>query len=163
MFTDISKSAVISKRGNKYIQFFSIPYGWLRTFPIPNKSCAHEDLYTLFKRDVIPSTMVIDGSKEYTLGEFRRKCREPGYHTKQTEPCSPWPNSCEVAITDVKLVSGRDSHRSKCPKVLWNDCMERQAYIKPSTVHDIFNLNGGNPEILVSGEIPDISEYASFK
>ena len=118
MLTDIVKSAVISKRGKKYIQFFNLTYGWVRIFPIPKQSCAHEALSTLFKRDGIPSTMMIDGIKEWTLGEFRRKFREPGYHTKQTEPCSPWPNSCEVAITDVKLVAGRYLHRSKCPKVL---------------------------------------------
>ena len=64
MSTDIAKSAVMSKRGNTYIQFFSLPYGWVRTFPMPKKSCAHEALSTLFKRDGIPSTIVTDGRKE---------------------------------------------------------------------------------------------------
>ena len=64
MFTDTAKSAVTSKRGNKYMQFFSLPYGWVRTFPMPKKSCAHEALSVLFKRDGVPSTMVMDGSKE---------------------------------------------------------------------------------------------------
>ena len=163
MFTDTAKSAVTSKRGNKYMQFFSLPYGWVRTFPMPKKSCAHEALSVLFKRDGVPSTMVMDGSKEQTQGEFKRKCRESGCHIKQTEPHSPWSNSCEVAIKEVKLATGRDLRRSKCPKVLWDDCMERQAYIRSFTAHDIYNLKGESPETLVSGETPDISEFASFR
>ena len=61
-----------------------MPNGWKRIFPMTKKSCAHEALSILFKRDGVPSSIVMDGSKEQTLGEFRRKCREAGYHVKQT-------------------------------------------------------------------------------
>ena len=89
MFTGTANSAVTSKRGNKYIQFFSLPYVWVRIFPMPKKSCAHETLSTLLKRYRVPSAMVMDGSKEQTLGEIKRKCRESGCHIKQTEHHSP--------------------------------------------------------------------------
>ena len=83
--------------------------------------------------------------------------------TTQTEPCSPWSNSCEVAIKEVKLAVGRDLHRSKHPKVQWNECMEIQEYIGSFTIHDIFSLTGETPETLVLGKTPDINEFASFK
>ena len=41
--------------------------------------------------------------------------------------------------------------------------MERQSYIRSFTVHDIYSLHGEVPETLVSGETPDISEFASFQ
>ena len=67
-------------------------------------------------------------------------------------------------IKEVKLSSGRDLRRSKYPKVLWDDCMERQVYIRSFAAHDIFNSKGDNPETLVSGETSDIiSEFALLK
>jgi hypothetical protein len=62
--------------------------------------------------------MIMDGSKEQTLGEFRRKCRESGCHIEQVEPYSPWSNSAEVAIKALKLDTGRDLRQSQSPKVL---------------------------------------------
>ena len=163
MFTDTGEAQTVSKRGNKYIQFFSMPFGWVRAFPMPKKSCAHEALSLLFKRDGVPSTMVMDGSKEQTLGQFKSKCRQAGCHVKQTEPYSPWSNSCEVAIKDVKGAAGRDLRASKCPKRLWDDCLERRAYIRSFTAHDIYSLMGEVPDTLVNGETPDISEFSQFK
>ena len=159
MFTDTAQSGTTSKRGNKYAQIFSMPYGWVRAFPMPKKSCAHEALSTLFKRDGVPTTMVMDGSKEQTLGDFKKKCRQAGCHIRETEPYSPWSNSAEVAIKEVKLATGRDLHRSKCPLKLWDDCLERQAYIRSFTAHDTFGLKGDTPKTMVNGETPDISEF----
>ena len=163
MFTDTGESNTISKRGNKYTQFFSMPFGWVRAFPMPKKSCAHDALSLLFKRDGVPSTMVMDGSKEQTLGKFATKCRQAGCHVKQTEPYSPWSNSCEVAIKECKGAAGRDLRASKCPKKLWDDCLERRAYIRSFTAHDIYSLMGEVPDTLVNGESPDISEFSQFK
>ena len=98
MFTDTAQASVTSKRGNKYVQLFSMPFGWVRAFGIPKKSDAHHALSLLFKREGVPTSMVMDGSKEQTLGQFKSKCRQAGCHVKQTEPYSPWSNSCEVAI-----------------------------------------------------------------
>jgi len=163
MFTDTGEANIISKRGNKYTQFFSLPYGWVRAFSMPKKSSAHEALSLLFKNDGVPTSMVMDGSKEQTLGAFRTKCRQAGCHVKQTEPYSPWSNSCEVAIKECKLASGRDLRASKCPKKLWDDCLERRAYIRSFTAHDIYSLMGEVPDTLANGETPDISEFSCFK
>ena len=70
MFINTAQLYVISKRGNKCMQVFSMPNAWIRVFPITKKSCAHDALSILFKRDGVPSSMVMDGSKEQTLGEL---------------------------------------------------------------------------------------------
>ena len=163
MFTDTGEANTISKRGNRYTQYFSMPFGWVRAFSMPKKSCAHDALSLLFKKDGVPSTMVMDGSKEQTLGSFRAKCRQAGCHVKQTEPYSPWSNSCEVAIKELKGAAGRDLRASKCPKKLWDDCLDRRAYIRSFTAHDIYSLMGEVPDTLVNGETPDISEFSQFK
>ena len=71
--------------------------------------------------------MVMDSSKEQTLGKFKSKCRQAGCQVKQTGPYSAWSNPCEFAIKEVKLVAGMDLRLSKCLKVLWDDCLERSA------------------------------------
>ena len=136
---------MISKRGNKYYQFFSMPFGWVCAFPMAKKSDTCEALSLIFKRDGVPSTMMMDGSKEQTLTEFRKKCRQANCHINQTELYTPWSNSCEVAIKEAKLASGRDMRRRKYPIKLWDDCIERQVYIRLFTAHDIFALKGDSP------------------
>ena len=37
---------------------------------------AHETLSLLFNRYGVPPKMVMDGSKEQTLGSFRKECQE---------------------------------------------------------------------------------------
>ena len=52
------------------------------------KSEAHETLSLMFKRDGVPPRMIVDNSKEQSLGEFRRKCREVDFHLVNTESYS---------------------------------------------------------------------------
>ena len=53
--------------------------------------------------------------------------------------------------------------RSGAPKQLWDDCLEREAYVRSFTAHDIYKLGGQVPETLVSGETADISPLAQFQ
>ena len=77
--------------------------------------------------------MVLDGAKTQVLGPVKKKCRESGCHVKQVEPYSPWSGSCEVGINMLKQASGRDLRPSKWPKVIWDDCLKRQSYIRSFT------------------------------
>ena len=95
MFTDTLVAGTKSSRGNKYSQVFTAPYGWTRAFPMKRKGDAHEALSLLFHRDGVPPAMVMDGSKEQTLGDFRRKLKEADCHLRQTKPYSPWMNAAE--------------------------------------------------------------------
>jgi hypothetical protein len=47
---------------------------------------AHEALSLIFHRDGVPNVMIMDGAKEQTEGQFRRKMCDAGFHIKQTEP-----------------------------------------------------------------------------
>ena len=118
------------------------------------KSEAHEGLSLLLQREGVPNTFMMDGSKEQTLGEFRKKCRVAGARVKQTEPHSPWSNQAEAAIREQKKGVGRQMVRSRAPKRLWDQCLEREAYVRSLTAHDIYRLDGQVPETIVSGAPP---------
>ena len=84
----------------------------------------------------------MDGSKEQTLGDFRKKARQADCQMKQTESHSPWQNTAEGAIRELKRGTARKMLKMKLPKRLWDDCMELEAYIRSNTAHDIFELQG---------------------
>jgi Reverse transcriptase (RNA-dependent DNA polymerase) len=126
------------------------------------KSEAHETLSLLFARDGVPSTMIMDGAREQVMGDFRKKCREAGTYVRQTEPHTPFSNAAESAIRELKKAVGRQMVRSKAPKVLWDHCVEREAYVRSNTVHDVYALDTQVPETIVSGETSDISTFAEF-
>jgi len=74
MFTDTLNANTLSRRQNEHSQVFGTSCGWARAHGLKTNSKAHKALSILAKRDGVPDTMVVDGSKEQTLGEFRKKC-----------------------------------------------------------------------------------------
>ena len=66
------------------------------------KGEAHETLSLLFHRDGVPPTMVLDGSKEQCLGDFKCMLREADCHLRQTKPYSPWQQAAEGCIRKLK-------------------------------------------------------------
>ena len=104
--------------------------------------------------------MIMDNSKEQLLGNFRKKCRDAGARVKQTEPYSPWSNSAEAC--ELKKGVGRQMVRTKSPKRLRDHCLEREAYVRSLTAHDIYKLDGQVPETIVMGNTADISTLALF-
>ena len=116
----------------------------------------------MFARDGVPPALILDGSKEQTLGEFRRKAKESTCHVKTTEPYSPWSNAAEVAIKELKRGAGRKQLKMKSPKRLWDDCLELEALLQSNTQHDIYELMGQVPETVVSGETSDISPFCEL-
>ena len=53
------------------------------------KGDANKTLSLFFKRDCVPPKMVVDGSKEQTLGCFSKKFQEADFRIKQMETYSP--------------------------------------------------------------------------
>jgi hypothetical protein len=163
MYTDgLDAKTVPSLRGNKHAQIYATRFGWFRAHPMKAKSETHETVSVLFARDGVPNVMVMDGAKEQTQGEFRRKCREAGCHIRQTEPYSPWMNMAENGVRELKKASARAMLKAHSPKRLWDDCLELQAFIKSHTAGYTFGLNGETPETMLTGETADISEFAEF-
>ena len=159
MFSDTLESKVKSSRGNKYAQVFTTRFGWSRAFPMAKKSDAHEGLSLLLAHDGAPPAIIVNGSKEQTMGEFWCKAREASVHIKQTEPHSPWSNAAEGCICELKWGMVWKMIRSRAPKKLWDDCLELELYICSNTTHDIYELQGEVPEMIVSGETSDILQF----
>ena len=160
MFTDTLESRVTSWFcQNKYAQVFATRFGWVRVYPMKKKSDAHEGLSAMAHGDGVPPLIVMDGAKEQTMGEFRRKARQMGIHVKQTEPYSPWQNAAEGAIREVKRGAGRKMARKKSPASLWDHCLELEGFIRSNTALNNHELQGQVPETILSGQTADISPF----
>jgi hypothetical protein len=83
-------------------QVYSTSFGWGCAHLMKRKSEAHKTLSLVFHRDGVPPTMVVDDSKEQTLGEFEQKLREADCHHRVTEPYSPWQQAAECCIHKLK-------------------------------------------------------------
>ncbi len=106
--------------------------------------------------------MVMDGSKEQTLGQFCRKLVDAHCQLKQTEPYSPWQNAAEREIKELKKGSGRKILTSGAPRCLWDDCLELEAYIRSRSTNSMYHLDGEVPETYMSGETADISQFCEL-
>eukprot|EP00804_Cyclotella_cryptica_P013811 CCRYP_019426-RA/>CCRYP_019426-RA protein AED:0.46 eAED:0.46 QI:0/-1/0/1/-1/1/1/0/83 len=78
--------------------------------------------------------MIVDGAKEMRLGEFARKCKEASCLLQSTEPYSPWSNSAEREIRELKKGAARKLTRSGAPRRLWCFALEYEAYVR-RTLH----------------------------
>ena len=158
IFADTMFSDTKSRRSNTCAEVYCARNGWKRAFPMKTKAQAHETLSLLFARDGAPASIIVDGAKEQTMGNFCQKVREAGVHIKTTEPHSPWSNAAESAIRELKRGVGQKMLHTGAPKRLWDDCMELEAYIQSHTASSIYELHGEVPETHVSGETADISQ-----
>jgi hypothetical protein len=164
MFTDTLQAKSESwMRKNNYAQVFRTKFGWTRVYPMRKKSDAHEGLSAMFQRDGVPPVIIMDGSKEQTLGDFRSKARQADCQIKQTEPYSPFSNAAEGAIREVKRSAGRKMVVSRCPKKLWDHCLELEALIQSHTALNSYELQGQVPETIVSGQTADISVLVEYE
>ena len=103
MFTDTLNTVTLSRRQNQHSQVFGTSHGWTRAHGLKTKSEAHKALSILAKRDGVADTiMVMDGFKEQTLGEFRRKCGQIYVFVQQMEPHSQWANATEEQVRELK-------------------------------------------------------------
>eukprot|EP00804_Cyclotella_cryptica_P023948 CCRYP_010054-RA/>CCRYP_010054-RA protein AED:0.31 eAED:0.32 QI:0/0/0/1/0.5/0.33/3/0/420 len=104
--------------------------------------------------------MIVDGAKEMRLGEFARKCKEASCLLQSTEPYSPWSNSAECEIRELKKGAARKLTRGPSPVVVL--VPEYEAYVRSHTAHDIYCLDRRVPETVVSGETADIGPFCEF-
>jgi hypothetical protein len=123
------------------------------------KSEAADTVDLLFHHDSVPTKMIMDGSKEQTLGRFCKKCLEASVNFKQTEPYSSWQNQAEGGIRELKKASGRKMVRAGAPKAMWADAIEYEAYIQSNMAWEIYMLQRETPETVMSGETSDISQF----
>jgi hypothetical protein len=116
----------------------------------------------VFHRDGVPPTMVVDDSKEQTLGEFRRKLREADCYHRVTEPYSPWQQAAEGCICKLKRGSSRKMLCSGLPKPLWDHSLELEALVRSCTRNGIYMIASQVPETIMTDDTADISHIAEF-
>ena len=126
------------------------------------KSDAQDTLSLTFKRDGVPPRMIVDDSKEQTLGTFRRKCREADCHLVNTKPYSPWQQAAEGYIKQLKKASSRKLISSGAPKKLWDHCIELMVLIRSHTAHTAYELHGEVPKTIMTGQTTDISNICKY-
>jgi hypothetical protein len=107
-------------------------------------------------------TMILDGLKEQTLGNFKRKLREAGCHARKTKPYSPWQQATEGCIRELKRGVSRKMMKTGSPKVLWDHCIELETLVCSNTSNDIYMTNGKVPETVMTGSTADISHICEF-
>jgi len=106
----------------------------------------------LFKRDGVPPDIVLDGSKEQVLGEFKRKLNKANCYLKMTEPCSPWSQAAEDCIREIKRGAIQKLLKTRCSKVLWNHCIELEALIRAHSTNAIFSTAVEVTETIMKGQ-----------
>jgi hypothetical protein len=151
-----------SKRGNKMAQVYSTSFGWARAHLMKRKGEAHETLSLVFHCDGVPPTMVVDDSKEQTLGKFRQKLREADCHHRVTKPYSLWQQAAEGCIRKLKRGSSCKMLRMGLPKTLWDHSLELEALVRSCTNNNIYMIAGQVPETIMTGDTADISHIAEF-
>ena len=78
------------------------------------------------------------------------------------EPDSPLQNTPEGMIHEVKKESERKMVWSGAPKAFWDDCIELEAEIWSSTVHNVFELDGEMLKMDICGETTNISHICEY-
>jgi hypothetical protein len=132
------QSKTKSRQGELYSQVYTTGFHWRRAHPMKLKSDAHNLLLLLFQHNSVPPKMIIGGSKEQTLGRFKKKCQDADCCIKQTKPYSLWKNAAESAIQELKKAASWKMVRAGAMKPFWADGIELEAYVCSNTAHDIF-------------------------
>ena len=128
-----------------------------------NKGDAYENLFLLFKRDGVPPNMVVDRSKEQTLGSLRKKCQEASCHMNHTEPYSPWILQAKGTNKETKDVDGKKIVQAGAPTQMWDDTLEIEAYVRSYIAMYFYMLKEDVPDTLMLDGTSDISQICEYR
>ena len=162
MYTDTMFSDILSKRQNKCAQIYTVPPHWIRAYAMASKGDAHYTFQDLAHDVGVPDKLVMDNSKEQTLGAFRKKCRDAGVKVQTIEPYSQWQNDAEKGIGKAKKKTKLRMTKLKIPKRLWDDCLEWECDVMSHVAHATYGDATAVPHAQVVGRTPDISKWAEF-
>ena len=124
---------------------------------------AHEYLSVLFKLDSVPPKIVVDNSKEKSLGKFDNKFREAACHLVNIEPYFSWTMATKGCIKHLNQVSSQKMLKSSIPKRLWDHCIGLEALIRWNTALAFYGLEDQVPETVMTGQTADISNLCEYK
>ena len=72
MFTDTFFFSINYTRGNTCAQKWKNDIEWIMINPLSTKRNAHPSYKKLFKNNIVPTKIVMDGAREQAMGKFRR-------------------------------------------------------------------------------------------
>ena len=127
---------------------------------LTTKADAYLQLNNFCREHGVPDPLITDMAGEETEGEWRRVVKENLIRQRTTEAYSPWQNTCEKEIGELKRHCSRISHRARVPAKLW--CftwlytLKIRQHIARSTAND------RTPYESLKGETPDISALIEF-
>ena len=84
LYTNTLEAGLLFRQQNRYDQVFRHHNSWVQVMPIQKKSGANEVHSHLFVNDGVSRAIIMDGSKEQTMGDFRKKAQLAACHTRQT-------------------------------------------------------------------------------
>ena len=145
------------------MQLFTNKGGFVRIYPIVDKSLAYSTLQRFLHEVGVPSTLMTDNAPELIQGEWKRLCKRNNVHMKFTEPHSQWKNFAESAGGYVKKNVKRLMQSTNTPMKLWDYCWEYFSEIKSNTATKNIYLGNRTPYESVMGFTPDISELIKYK
>ena len=96
------------------------------------------------------------------MGNFAKKACQAQCPQDVTDPYSPWQNHAESEVRELKCLSGRWMVKMHSPQQLWDFCVELASLMRLHTAHDLYQLKGQVPEMLMTGQMADISHICEF-
>ncbi len=97
-------------------QLFAPDFGWVWLYPMKTIGEAHEALSLIFQHKGVSPSMVMDGLKEQTLGQFCWKLVDTQCQLKQAKLYSPWENAAERETKELKKGLGGKMLALACPE-----------------------------------------------
>ena len=161
-YSDTFFSGTKSTRGNTCIQLFVNKGGFVKCYPMTDKSQAYSGLRRFLHEVGIPSTLMTDNALELVQGKWKRLCNKHNIHMKFTEPHSPWQNFAESAGGYVKRNVSRLMETTSTPLKFWDYCWEYFSEIKSNTATKNIYLRDRTPYESIMGFTPDISELVRY-
>jgi hypothetical protein len=116
------------------------------------ESDVHETVDEVFHRFGVPNSLISDQAKSLTQSKFKPKARQAGCPCDVTDPYSPWMNSAEGEIREVKRMAGGWQVAKQSPRVLWDYCVELASKVPSDMPNSVHKLDGESPETVIFGE-----------
>ena len=116
VFTDTMQSQYKSHRGELYSQVYTTGFHWCRVHPMKLKSDAHDSLSLLFQRDGVPQKMIMDCSKEQSLGRFKKEMPGCGLSHQANRTLVFMAKCCQRCHQRTEKAAGRKMVRAGVPK-----------------------------------------------
>ena len=119
-FSDEMFSKEVSLNGDTGASVFTDGEGFDHVYPWKSKKQHPERLTSLIHNIGIPQTMVSDGARELFLGKSREISNECRIKMEKTVPYSPWQNTAEASIRELKKGVVKVMRVAGAPRRLWS-------------------------------------------